>query len=77
VAQSSEIYHDCYQSFIEVGIEKDEEFYPNAYIPIWRCKKDFFQKIGYFTNFDIEGIRCKIMLIIEEMLQEKADDSHS
>ncbi|GIN60898.1 hypothetical protein J27TS8_08910 [Robertmurraya siralis] len=77
MAKSSDIYDDDYQSFIEVGIEKDEEYYPNAYIPIWRCKMDLFQKIGYFTDYDIKGIKRKILLIIEEMLEEKVEDNHS
>ncbi|MGG0716870.1 hypothetical protein ABE096_04620 [Robertmurraya massiliosenegalensis] len=75
LANPTDVYQDCYESFIDIGIEKDEEYFPNAHIPVWRCKKEFFQKIGYFTKYDIEGIQQKIALIIEEMLQEKKEES--
>jgi len=75
LANPTDLDQDCYESFIEIGIEKDDEYFPNAYIPVWRCKKEYFQKIGYYTKYDIEGIERKITLIIEEMLQEKKEES--
>lgn len=65
-----EVFAENYESFIELGVETDEEYFPNAYIPIWKCKKEMFQFIGYLTSFDIQTIEIKMSYIIEEMLQE-------
>lgn len=74
VTDQNHILEDLYESYIEIGIEKDEEYFPNAYIPIWRCKKEMFQEIGYLTKYDATGIERKIHCIIQEMLQEKREE---
>lgn len=73
-AEPSWVFENNYESFIEIGIEREEEYFPNAYIPIWRCKKELFQETGYLTKYDTTEIEKKITLIIKEMLQEKWDD---
>ena len=60
-----------YESFIEVGIEHDEEYYPNAYIPIWKCKGEWFQKIGYLTRRSTLQLEDMVSSIVKEMLSDK------
>ncbi|MDP4108026.1 MAG: hypothetical protein Q8935_24185, partial [Bacillota bacterium] len=62
------------ESFIEVGIEHDEEYYPNAYIPIWKCKGEWFQKIGYLTRRNNEQLNSMISSLVKEMLADKEGD---
>lgn len=73
-AKPSQVFEDYYESYIEIGIEKEEEYFPNAYIPIWRCKKELFQETGYLTRYNIEELEGKIKLILEEMLYEKLEE---
>jgi hypothetical protein len=73
-AQPSQAFENNYESFIEIGIEREDEYFPNAYIPIWRCKKELFQETGYLTKYNTIEIEKKITLIIKEMLQEKWDE---
>lgn len=74
VTNQNDILEDFYESYVEIGIEKEEEYYPNAYIPIWRCKKEMFQDIGYLTKYDAARMEGKIRCILEEMLQEKLEE---
>jgi hypothetical protein len=60
-----------YESFIEIGIEQGEEYYPNAYIPIWKCKSEWFQKIGYLTRRTPEQLENMISSLVVEMLADK------
>jgi hypothetical protein len=60
-----------YESFIEVGIEQAEEYYPNAYIPIWKCKGEWFQKIGYLTRRTTGQLEEMVSSIVNEMLADK------
>lgn len=69
------VFTENYESYIELGIEKGEEYFPNAYIPIWKCKKETFQLIGYLTDFDIQTIESKMLVMIEEMLEEMKGES--
>lgn len=66
----NELFSDDYESFIEIGIEKDEEYYPNVYIPIWKCKKDWFQLVGYKTKCNEYEMEEKLNRIIVEMIEE-------
>ena|SRR5213080_1634514 len=63
-----------YESFIEVGIEHNEEYFPNAYIPIWKCKGEWFQKIGYLTRRSSQQLEAMVSLLVKEMLSDKEGD---
>jgi hypothetical protein len=71
LATALDILEVDYESFIEVGIEHDEEYYPNAYIPIWKCKGEWFQKIGYLTRRTKEQLVIMISSLVKEMLVDK------
>jgi hypothetical protein len=71
LATALDILETDYESFIEVGIERGEEYYPNAYIPIWKCKGEWFQKIGYLTRRTKEQLTNMTFSIIKEMLDDK------
>jgi signal recognition particle subunit SEC65 len=73
-AKATDILETNYESFIEVGIEYDEEYYPNAYIPIWKCKGEWFQKIGYLTRRNNEQLNSMISSLVKEMLADKEGD---
>jgi hypothetical protein len=73
-AAATDILETDYESFIEVGIEHDEEYYPNAYIPIWKCKGEWFQKIGYLTRRNNEQLNSIISSLVKEMLADKEWD---
>jgi signal recognition particle subunit SEC65 len=71
LATALDILEADYESFIEVGIEHEEEYYPNAYIPIWKCKGEWFQKIGYLTRRTKEQLNIMISSLVKEMLADK------
>jgi hypothetical protein len=71
LATPLDVLETDYESFIEVGIEHGEEYYPNAYIPIWKCKGEWFQKIGYLTKRTKEQLTSMISSIVKEMLADK------
>lgn len=74
-SKSYDVFAENYESIIEIGIENDEGYFPNAYIPIWKCKKEMFQMIGYLTKYQPEQIERKIVGIIEEMLEESGEEN--
>lgn len=71
LATALDILEVDYESFIEIGIEQEEEYYPNAYIPIWKCKGEWFQKIGYLTRRTKEQLVIMISSLVKEMLADK------
>lgn len=73
--EKGQVFHDYYESFIEIGVEEDHEYFPNAYIPIWKFKKDMFQEIGYLTRYDSKGIEKKVTCILQEMLQDRETEN--
>lgn len=60
-----------YESAIEIGVENSEEYFPNTSIPIWKCKSEWFQKIGYLTRRNIAQLEKMITSIVKEMLDDK------
>jgi hypothetical protein len=60
-----------YESSIEIGVEQDDEYYPNTTIPIWKCKSEWFQKIGYLTRRDANQLEEMISSIVMEMLDDE------
>lgn len=72
-ASEIDVFENDYESILELGIETEDEFFPNAYIPIWKCKQEMFHSVGYLTNLDIDSIEKKMMLMIEEMLADRVE----
>jgi hypothetical protein len=69
-----DVFESDYESFIEVGLEHDNEYFPNCYIPLWKCKTEWFQKIGYLTKRNTSEIEKIIDLIAFEMLEDAEGD---
>lgn len=65
------VFEEHYESFVEIGIEEDDEYFPNAHIPIWKCKKEMFQQIGYLTKNSSSALENKMNCMIQEILHEK------
>ncbi|WP_043933700.1 hypothetical protein [Bacillus sp. EB01] len=63
-------FEDEYESFIEIGIEQDEDYFPNGYIPIWKCKEEWFQKTGYLTDKNLNDLEEVLRAMVLEMLEE-------
>ncbi|WP_368297110.1 hypothetical protein [Cytobacillus firmus] len=72
-ASENDVFENDYESILELGIETEDEFFPNAYIPIWKCKQEMFHSVGYLTNLDIDSIEKRMMLMIEEMLADRVE----
>lgn len=72
-ASENDVFKIDYESILELGIETEDDFYPNAYIPIWKCKQEMFHSVGYLTNLDIDSIEKKMMIMIEEMLADREE----
>ncbi|MDE3839254.1 hypothetical protein C0966_07795 [Bacillus methanolicus] len=70
IAAANEIFEENYESYIETGIEEDGEYFPDAYIPVWKCKKDWFQTVGYVNEDPPSAIETKLEKMILEMLEE-------
>ncbi|MBS4190885.1 hypothetical protein KHA94_11895 [Bacillus sp. FJAT-49705] len=69
-ASKVDIYNTCYESYIEIGVEKDNVYFPNAYIPIWKCKQEMFHTVGYLINLNIQALEKKMKRIILEMWED-------
>ncbi|MDF2035417.1 hypothetical protein P2R12_00285 [Cytobacillus oceanisediminis] len=72
-ASEKDVFKADYESILELGIETEDDFFPNAYIPIWKCKQEMFHSVGYLTNLDIDSIEKKMMIMIEEMLADREE----
>ncbi|MBA4537744.1 hypothetical protein H1Z61_11540 [Bacillus aquiflavi] len=70
-AKKQEIFKEDYESFIEIGLEYNGQYFPNAYIPVWKCKKELFQYIGYLTKYEPIQIKEKMISILNEMLEDR------
>ncbi|MGG5253937.1 hypothetical protein ACQYAD_10605 [Neobacillus sp. SM06] len=70
-AHQIDVFADKYESFIEIGIEIGTEYYPNGYIPIWKVKTEWFQKIGYLSNHSEVEIQHMIHSMVVEMLEDQ------
>lgn len=68
------VFDENYESYIEIALEDNDDYYPNAYIPIWKCKKELLYPIGYMTKWDTKIIEKKIKLILQDMLQERMEE---
>ncbi|WP_080845761.1 hypothetical protein [Cytobacillus gottheilii] len=71
LAAQTDIITPYYESYLEIGIESEDEYYPNAYIPIWKCKQETFQRVGYLTNRTITELGEILHEMIKEMLEDR------
>lgn len=71
VTTNEEILENYYESSVEIGIEHGEEYFPNTSIPVWKCKTEWFQKIGYLTNKNTMELQKMISSLVMEMLDDK------
>lgn len=69
-ATREDIFNENYESYLEVGVEKEEVYFPNAYIPVWKCKKEMFQTIGLLMSDNITFLERKLLKIITEMSED-------
>ncbi|EWG09731.1 hypothetical protein [Cytobacillus firmus] len=72
-ASDNDVFENDYESILELGIETEDEFFPNAYIPIWKCKQEMFHSVGYLTSLDIDSIEKKMLIMIQEMLADREE----
>ncbi|MDQ0273718.1 hypothetical protein J2S17_005650 [Cytobacillus purgationiresistens] len=70
LVSNHEIFTEDYESFLEIGIEEEEDYYPNDYIPIWKCKQELFHKVGYLTDDSIKLIEEKLHCLVQELLMD-------
>lgn len=73
-AAQEDLFTPNYESFLEIGVENGDEYYPNAYIPIWKCKQEMFQKVGYLTRRTISDVGKMLHEMMKEMLEERAEN---
>lgn len=73
-ALQEDMFTADYESFLEIGLETEDDYYPNAYLPIWKCKQEMFQKIGYLTSRTPKKAEESLHEIIKEMLEERAEN---
>lgn len=73
-AAQEDMFASDYESYLEIGLENEDDYYPNAYLPIWKCKQEMFQKIGYLTSRTQKNAEESLHEIIKEMLEERAEN---
>lgn len=73
-ATAEDRFTEDYDSYLELGVEKDDGYYPNAYIPIWKCRREMFQTVGYLTSQSYQDIENKLHEIIGEMQEDHVDE---
>lgn len=69
-ASSDDLFEEDYESFIEIGLEHDGEYFPNGYIPLWKCKCEWLQKTGYLTCREIDDIKKTLTALLNEMVED-------
>lgn len=69
-ASEKDLVEGDYESFIEIGFDQRGEYYPNSRIPIWKCKNEWFQKIGYVTRRDTHQLEIMISELVNEMMDD-------
>jgi hypothetical protein len=69
-ATTNDIFIENYESYLELGVEKEIGYYPNAYIPVWKCRREMFQNIGLLISEDFQSLEKKLKKIIVEMCED-------
>ncbi|HWO76269.1 MAG TPA: hypothetical protein VNM69_10295 [Bacillus sp. (in: firmicutes)] len=65
-----QLFSKDYHSFIEIGIEKNNEYFTNSVVSIWKCKEEWFNLVGFITENTAEKIEQNIREIIQEMIHD-------
>lgn len=76
-ATREDIFNDNYESYLEVGVEKEDVYFPNAYIPVWKCKREMFHTIGLLMNENLVFLEKKLKKIITEMHEDHMKERDS
>ncbi|KOP83082.1 hypothetical protein ACFFHH_07375 [Cytobacillus solani] len=76
-AKSEDIFNENYESYLEVGVEKKDVYFPNAYIPVWKCKREMFHSIGLLMNDNLNLLEKKLCKIITEMHEDHMKERDS
>lgn len=76
-AKEEDMFTEDYESYLELGVEKDNGYFPNAYIPIWKCRRELFQIVGYLTSQSFQDIENKLHGIISEMLEDHVHERNN
>jgi len=69
-ATQEDLFSDSYKSYLELGVEIDGVYYPNGYIPIWKCKMEMFHTVGYLINLSLSSLEKKLQKMIEEIYED-------
>ncbi|WP_066299546.1 hypothetical protein [Bacillus sp. FJAT-29937] len=69
-ASKEDLFLDSYQSYLEIGVEKNGVYYPNGYIPIWKCKMEMFHPVGYLMNLNMYALEKKLQEMIIEIYED-------
>lgn len=69
-AARDDIFIVNYESYLELGVEKENMYFPNVYIPVWKCKNEMFHNIGLLMEGNIQALEKKIQKIISEMCED-------
>ncbi|MEH7124818.1 hypothetical protein V7127_16455 [Bacillus sp. JJ1773] len=69
-ASKEDLFLDSYNSYLEIGVEKNGVYYPNGYIPIWKCKMEMFHPVGYLINLNMSSLEKKLQKMIVEIYED-------
>ena len=69
-ATQEDLLSDSYKSYLEIGVEINGVYYPNGYIPIWKCKMEMFHTVGYLINLNLSSLEKKLQKMIEEIYED-------
>ncbi|NHM29335.1 hypothetical protein [Neobacillus terrae] len=73
-ADQDDLFEEDYESFIEIGLEHEGEYYPDGYIPLWKCKSEWLQMTGYLTNRSLSQIEATVSALLTEMLEDSRQE---
>lgn len=69
-ARNEDLFSDGYESYLEIGVENNGVYFPNGYIPIWKCKQEMFHHVGNLINLSLEALESKLKQMIEEIFED-------
>lgn len=69
-ARNEDQFSNGYESYLEIGVENKGIYFPNGYIPIWKCKQEMFHHVGNLINLSIEALESKLKQMIDEIFED-------
>ena len=69
-AVQEDLFSDGYESYLEIGVEKEGLYFPNGHLPIWKCKQEMFHHVGKLINLSTEAIENKLEKMITEIYED-------